>query len=131
MYWTVAVSIAAGIEALVAIEPALAPQVTHLCVFAVALVGYANMRGLKESGALFAPPTYGFVGCLLFLVIAGIYKTLTAGEIVPIVPLEYNFKIIEAVSLWAILRAFSSGCSALTGIEAIADGCAGIQTARI
>jgi len=119
---TVAVSIAAGIQALVALEPSLYPYRTEACVLSVAIIALANLRGLRESGTLFAPPTYLFIACLYTVVIAGLFKVFTAPRVEPIVPYEFHLPVLNAVGIFIILRAFSSGCSALTGIEAIANG---------
>lgn len=122
---TVAVSIAAGIQALIAIWPSIGANRVEWCVIAVAVVAFANLRGLRESGALFAPPTYGFVIGLFTLVCVGLYKVFSGAHISPIVPLGYHLPAVTGSSLlmgFLILRAFSSGCAALTGIEAIANG---------
>ena len=118
---TVAVSTAAGIQALVAVYPGMDPYRTEMCVLAVAIVAFANMRGLRESGALFAGPTYMFIVGLFGLTLYGLYKSFTS-PIHTIVPAGYDLKVIDTLGAVIVLRAFSSGCSALTGIEAIADG---------
>ncbi|MCX6344907.1 MAG: APC family permease [Armatimonadetes bacterium] len=119
---TVAVSIAAGIEALIAKWPAIGTHRVEYCLVAVLLVAFANMRGLRESGALFALPTYGFIIGLFGLVIFGLQNVLLGGPVKTIVPTSYHLPVIDALSALVVLRAFSSGCSALTGIEAIANG---------
>lgn len=118
---TVAVSVAAGIEALEAVYPTLCQYRVELCVVAVVIVAYANLRGLRESGALFAGPTYLFVAGLYVVVFYGLFKVFTA-PVHTIIPTYYHLPAIDALSALIILRAFSSGCSALTGIEAIANG---------
>lgn len=118
---TVAVSVAAGIEAFLAVLPGLAPHRTELCVLGVAIVAFANLRGLRESGALFAGPTYAFIASLYVLIIYGLYRSL-AGPVHTIVSGSHPLPIYEPLAAFVILKAFSSGCSALTGIEAIADG---------
>jgi amino acid transporter len=118
---TVAVSVAAGIEAFIAVYPGMAPYRTELCIVAVAVVAFANLRGLRESGALFAGPTYMFVIGLYVLVFYGLFKTFTS-PVHTIIPESYHLSVIDALSALVVLRAFSSGCSALTGIEAIANG---------
>ena len=119
---TVAVSIAAGIQALIAVYPSLDANRTEWCVIAVAIVAFANLRGLRESGALFAPPTYLFIICLYTLIITGLFKYFTGVLTAKIVPDSYHLPTMDPLSLFIVLRAFSSGCSALTGIEAIANG---------
>lgn len=118
---TVAVSTAAGIQALVAVHQELSTYRTEACVIAVAVVAFANLRGLRESGALFAGPTYLFILGLFGLVFYGLFKVFTS-PVHTIVPTSYNLPVIDALGAVVVLRAFSSGCSALTGIEAIADG---------
>lgn len=130
---TVSVSVAAGVAAIVSLNPSLAPHVTTMGVLAVAFVAFINLRGVRESGALFAPPTYIFIVTLTVLIVVGLSKAFT-GHITPVVqnPAQWArefsiaeghpFSGIQAVSMLIILRAFSSGCSALTGIEAIANG---------
>ena len=117
---TVAVSVAAGIAALTSAVPALYGSRVWLCVIAVAAVAVANLRGIRESGKLFAAPTYLFVGSLLALVAYG-----SAGALFDFVgeaPYPPHPPGLEGVGLFLILRAFAAGCSALTGVEAVSDG---------
>ncbi|MCE5198486.1 APC family permease, partial [bacterium] len=131
---TVAVSVAAGVAAVISMRPEWAPYTTTMGVIAVFLVAYMNLRGLRESGALFAPPTYGFILSLYILVGVGLYKVFAGPHIAPIVthPLAAGHEFygakgmpwpgLQSISLFIVLRAFASGCAALTGIEAIANG---------
>ncbi len=117
---TVAVSVAAGIAALTSAVPALFPYRSWLCVAAVVAVAVANLRGLRESGKLFAAPTYLFIGSLFVLVVYG-----GAGAIfdfIPEAPYQRHPPGLEGVGLFLFLRAFASGCTALTGVEAVSDG---------
>lgn len=130
---TVSVSVAAGVAAIVSLNPSLASHVTLMGVMAVAFVAFINLRGVKESGVLFAPPTYVFIITLTALIVAGLIK-LFSGPITPVVanPTDWarefsraeghQFAGMQTVGMFLILRAFASGCSALTGIEAIANG---------
>ena len=118
---TVAVSVAAGIEAFLAVLPNLSPHRTELCVLAVGIVAFANLRGMRESGTLFAGPTYAFIFGLYTLVIYGLFRAFTS-PVHTIIPTSYHLPVIDALGAFVILKAFSNGCSALTGIEAIADG---------
>ena len=130
---TVSVSVAAGVEAIVSLHQGLAPHAAVMGVAAVFIVAYMNLRGLRESGSLFAGPTYAFIILLYTLLGVGLYKVIT-GHVVHVVtdPSAYAIAFtkaegkpilgIETLSAFLILRAFSSGCSALTGIEAIANG---------
>lgn len=124
---TVAVSVSAGVAAIIAAWPTLEHLRVPLCLLAVALVALANLRGIRESGALFAGPTYLFIVSLFTLVIVGIYKAAFGPTPQPIVQnidaaLKTSGLLLPTITLWLVLRAFSSGCSALTGIEAIANG---------
>ena len=117
---TVAVSAAAGVAAVTSALPGLFPYRVVLCVIAVAGIAVANLRGLRESGRLFALPTYLFVASLLVLVVYG-----GAGAIfdfLPGQPYPQHPPGLEGVGLFLILRAFASGCAALTGVEAVSDG---------
>jgi amino acid transporter len=117
---TVAVSVAAGIAALTSAVPALYGSRVWLCVIAVAAVAVANLRGIRESGKLFAAPTYLFVGSLLALVAYG--STAALFDFVGEAPYPPHPPGLEGVGLFLILRAFAAGCSALTGVEAVSDG---------
>ncbi len=130
---TVSVSVAAGVAAIVSLDPSLAPHVTAMGVLAVAFVAFINLRGVRESGALFAPPTYIFIAAVVTLIVAGLIKALS-GPVAPVVAdpaswaREYSASEghpihgLQAATLFLILRAFASGCVALTGTEAIANG---------
>jgi amino acid transporter len=117
---TVAVSVTAGTIAVTSAVPALADHKVGLAIGFVALLTLANLRGVREAGQIFAIPTYGFVAMVYLTLIAGFIQCLggcpraaTAG-----VPLDQ----VSAVAIFLILRAFASGATALTGVEAIADG---------
>ena len=119
---TVAVSVAAGVAAITSAIPTLHEHRTVLAIAAVVLLTLGNLRGVREAGWYFALPTYVFVLSILWLVGAGAMQLAergsTAGDVVaPIVPTE----VASAVGLWVILRAFSAGSVALTGVEAIAN----------
>lgn len=121
---TVAVSLSAGVSAIVSALPNLEPYRVLMAVFFVVLLTIANLRGLRESGALFAIPTYGFLVTIFALLAIGGYRFLT-GDIVPVNPAERLNEIHgagETIGLLLMMRAFSAGCTALTGIEAISDG---------
>lgn len=118
---TVAVSVSSGILAIVSAFPALGPYTIQLGLVAIALMAFVNLRGTKESGLVFAIPTYAFVFMLLLMIVMGLIAAAN-GE-VPSGPVrELHHGTQHAMGLWLILRAFSAGCTALTGIEAIADG---------
>jgi amino acid transporter len=117
---TVAVSVAAGVVAMTSAVPALIPYRVILCVAAVAAIGTANLRGIRESGKLFALPTYLFIGSLGVLILYG-----AAGAIfnfLPEAPYQQHAPGLEGISLFLLLKAFANGCTALTGVEAVSDG---------
>ena len=116
---TVAVSVTAGVEALVALVPVLDPHRVALDVACVVALMLVNLRGVREAGALFVLPTYVFVGSLAVLLGWGLLRFAT-GNLHPLhaVPTHAT----ESVSLFLVLRAFAGGCTAMTGVEAIANG---------
>ncbi len=118
---TVAVSVSAGIAALTSAVPALYPYRVGLCVAAIALIAVGNLRGLRESGKLFAFPSYLFIAGFLVLTGLGFFRYVF-GEVPiasrPVLPVEPA----GALTAVLVLRAFASGAVALTGIEAVADG---------
>lgn len=115
---TVTVSIAAGTAALTSAIPVLQPLTVPLCLLFVLLLMVANLRGLKESGTLFMVPTYVFVVSIFGLVVAGLFRHFMgySPPVYPVVPAQ------ESVGIFLILRAFSAGCTAMTGVEAISNG---------
>jgi amino acid transporter len=115
---TVAVSVSAGIAALTSAFPALFPLRVWLCVGAIALIAVGNLRGLRESGRLFALPSYLFIVGLLALLGVGFIRYTAAGA----PPDPTAAEPVMALSAFLVLRAFASGAVALTGIEAVADG---------
>ena len=122
---TVAVSVSAGVAAIVSAFGNLAPYRVEICVAFIFLITVANLRGLKESGALFAPPTYLYIISLASLIIVGLYKVYFK-DLGPIDHSdEYAKELLsgqKTLTLFFFLKAFSSGAVALTGIEAVADG---------
>ena len=119
---TVAVSISAGVTAITSALPELDQHRTAIALVLIALLSLANLRGLKESGAIFAVPTYLFIVSMFAMILVGLYRYST-GTLVPaplpeVVHAEFN----QTLGWFLILRAFASGCTALTGIEAISDG---------
>ena len=116
---TVAVSTAAGTAAVTSAFPALRAYRVEIAILLVAVLALANLRGVKESGTLFAGPTFAFIGVLALLVVVGLLKYLTGGS------LDVTRTAVPAVqdlTLFLVLKAFSSGCAAMTGVEAIANG---------
>lgn len=120
---TVAVSITSGVQQITSFFPELSPYQTYLALAAIWLLTLANLRGAKESGLLFAFPTYFFVITMLGMVAMGVLGPLFGYYPRPYKPPEETAQqVVHAISLGLILRAFASGCAAMTGIEAVADG---------
>jgi amino acid transporter len=120
---TVVVSIVAGVFAIGSALPAANEHKVVLAIGFVWLVTIANLRGTKESGVLFAIPTYGFVASIMILVALGLWQCLGGcPETESVEPIHNAARAASAIGVFAILRAFSSGATALTGVEAIADG---------
>ena len=117
---TVAVSVAAGIAALTSAFPALYDYRVLLGVLCIAAIATANLRGIRESGALFALPTYLFIASFLGMLGYGYVRWLFGWELPP--PPERVPAGAHAVTTFFLLRAFAQGCTALTGVEAVSDG---------
>jgi amino acid transporter len=117
---TVAVSVAAGIAAVTSAVPQLIPYRVWLCVGTIAIIAIANLRGIRESGRLFAAPTYLFVVSTLGMIAYGLFATRVG--LLQEAPYEPHPPGLEGIGLFLFLRAFSAGCTALTGIEAVSDG---------
>ncbi len=118
---TVAVSVAAGVAAITSAFPSLLDHRVGLCLLFIAIITIGNLRGIRESGAIFAAPTYVFIVTMYLLIAVGIVKFALAGGAVQPLP-HPPVRAIEGLSLFLILRAFASGCSAMTGMEAISNG---------
>jgi len=118
----VAVAISAGIGAIASAEPRLLPHTLPLCLGVLALLMIVNLRGVRESGLAFLAPTYLFVASLLFTLGLGAWKTVLAdGHPTPVVPPPRLPPVAAAASLWLLARAFASGSTALTGVEAVSN----------
>jgi amino acid transporter len=118
----VAVAISAGVGALVSGVPALHRHTLGLCLALLALLTFANLRGLRTTGVAFMIPTVAFVACLGAALTAGIVKLVAAGgHPAPVIPPPPLRPPTEAVTLWIVLRAFGNGCTAMTGVEAVSN----------
>jgi amino acid transporter len=117
---TVAVSITAGTVAIVSAAPSLASLRVPIAIGLVLLVTLANLRGVKEAGTLFAIPTYGFVAIVAVTLIVGFARCMSGCPVAATAHLHIQAEV--GISAFLLLRAFSSGATALTGVEAIADG---------
>jgi amino acid transporter len=128
---TVAVSISSGVAQITSAFPALYPYRVQLSVGLVLFVMLVNLRGVKESGAVFALPTYFFIVMMFATVTFGLFQYLTGrlGTVVNPPPLE-TVLAAQAVNLFLILRAFSGGTTALTGVEAISNGIPAFRVPR-
>ena len=122
---TVAVSVSGGVAAIISAFNGLAPYRVQLCIAFIVLITFANLRGLKESGALFAPPTYLYIVSLAALILVGLYRVYFQ-DLGPIAHTGVVEKELlegqKALTIFYFLKAFSSGAVALTGVEALADG---------
>jgi amino acid transporter len=122
---TVAVSVSAGVANLASAFPALNSRVTLIAVLVVAVIALMNLRGVRESGTVFAIPTYCFIGVVVLLILWGLTRMglghhLHAESAAYRIPSAHQYTGLLLVFL--LLRAFSSGCTALTGVEAISNG---------
>jgi amino acid transporter len=118
---TVSVSVAGGILAITSAVPSLAGWNVKLCVLAIVLITFVNLRGVRESGIAFALPTYGFIVSMLVLIIVGLVECIAGSPPHAVVPHAIPAEA-GAVGAFVLLKAFASGSSALTGVEAIANG---------
>src|SRR6202790_1923584 len=120
---TAAVGISAGVGALVSAVPSLLPHTVSLCVGILIVITILNLRGVREAGLVFAVPTYLFVGTILITIVGGVLRVLlSGGHPTPATPLPPPPAMTEAVSYWLVLKVFASGCTALTGVEAVSNG---------
>ncbi|WP_434043215.1 MULTISPECIES: APC family permease [Sorangium] len=119
----VAVAVSAGVGALVSAVPALLPHTLGLCLGVLILLTAANLRGLRTAGLVFMAPTYAFLGCLFTVIAIGIGKTiLQGGHPAPAVPPPSLPGSLGIASLGLLCHAFASGCTAMTGVEAVSNG---------
>ena len=120
---TAAVGISAGVGALVSALPSLQPHTLAICLGILIVVTIVNLRGVREAGVAFMVPTYLFVGCLFLTIAIGVVKAVVAGgHPVPVEAMPAMPAATTVVSLWLLLKVFSSGCAAMTGVEAVSNG---------
>jgi amino acid transporter len=119
---TAAVGISAGVEAVVSDQPWLLPHTLLLCLVILVVLALVNMRGVKDTGAAFILPTFLFVGTLLIAIGVGVFHVWRTGghPIAHAVPLGHP--TIKLIGLWLLMKAFSNGCAAMTGVEAVSNG---------
>lgn len=119
----VAVGISAGVGALISAIPSLHPHTLGICLGILALITLINLRGVRETGSLFMAPTYLFIACLLGAIALGLLKAALAGGHPAPVVRPHPLKIAGGLAgTWLILQSFSSGCTAMTGVEAVSNG---------
>lgn len=119
----VAVGISAGVGALVSAFPKLQPHTLALCLAILLILTMMNLRGARAAGAAFMAPTYLFIVCLLVMIGWGAVETvLSGGHPHPVIAPPQLGHATEMISLWILLKAFSSGCTAMTGVEAVSNG---------
>ena len=126
---TVAVSISSGTDQIVSVFPSLLPHQVTLCLGIIGFMMLMNLRGVKESGTAFAFPTYFFVIISACTVSIGLWKSLNGG-LSPVEGVEMVKTTLQPMTLFLLLRAFSSGCTALTGVEAISNGITAFKEPR-
>ncbi|WP_336649185.1 APC family permease [Microbacterium sp. MMO-10] len=128
---TVSVSIASGVDNIISAVPQLDPWRVELAVGFVILIVVVNLRGVREASTFFAVPTYIFIGSVAVMIVTGLVRTFL-GDAPVAESAQYSFQhtdqLVGAAMILLVLRAFSSGCSALTGVEAVSNG---VQAFRI
>ncbi|KPV50874.1 amino acid permease, partial [Kouleothrix aurantiaca] len=128
---TVAVSVSSGVFAITSLAatwgyPSLADYRVEIALVLIALITIINLRGVKESGAIFAVPTYVFVVSMFGLIIAGLISRVFGGG-APVAPATHVPAPTETLGIFLLLQAFSAGCTAMTGVEAISNGVPAFQ----
>ena len=121
---TAAVGISAGVASLISAFPRLQPHTLALCLVILALLAIVNMRGVRDTGAAFMAPTFLFVCTLLTVVAVGVYRAvMSGGHPAPVLaPPPAAAATAKYLSLWLLAKVFSSGCTAMTGVEAVSNG---------
>ena len=124
---TAAVGISAGVTAVTSVESRLIPYTLPMCLLILAILAVVNLRGVKDTGSAFILPTFLFIGTLLTLVGVGVFKTIAAGghpHALAQMPVNApaTEHLVKFAFLWLIMKAFSSGCAAMTGVEAVSNG---------
>ncbi|MGC2400225.1 MAG: APC family permease [Acidobacteriaceae bacterium] len=121
---TAAVGISAGVTAMTSALPEFQAHTLALCLFILAILAIVNLRGVKDTGKAFIVPTFLFIGTLLATIAFGAYKTFASGgHPVPVTPMPTPLpQTIQYLGIWMLLKAFSSGCAAMTGVEAVSNG---------
>src|SRR6266545_2306814 len=118
---TVSVSVAAGIAAITSAAGSLYPYRVWMSVFCIWFITWGNLRGVRESGRMFAVPTYFFIVMMFVLLGVGMYRAL-GGDLHPVAVPDDSLRTSGAVGIFLILHAFASGGAAVTGVEAVSNG---------
>ena len=120
---TAAVGISAGVGALVSAVPSLQQHTLLICLGILVVLTLINLRGARETGGVFLIPTYLFIACMLVMIAVGVIKAIaTGGHPVAVVAPPKLMQATAGVGTWLLLRAFASGCTAMTGVEAVSNG---------
>ncbi len=120
---TAAVGISAGVGALISAVPSLQPHTLGLCLGILALLTVINLRGVHDTGVAFLIPTYLFVGTLLIVIGVGIFHAIASGgHPAPVIAPPVLPPATAVLTLWLLLKVFASGCTAMTGVEAVSNG---------
>ena len=120
---TAAVGISAGVGALVSAVPSLQQHTVQICLGILIILTLINLRGARETGGVFLIPTYLFIACMLVMIAVGVMKVIaTGGHPVAVVAPPKLMQATAGVGTWLLLRAFASGCTAMTGVEAVSNG---------
>ena len=120
---TVAVGISAGVGALVSVVPSLQPRTLTLCLGILLVIAIVNLRGMREAGKVFMVPTYLFIGTLLITIVVGLLRALVSGgHPIAIVAPHALHPALASAGAWLLLQSFASGCTAMTGVEAVSNG---------
>jgi amino acid transporter len=133
---TAAVGVSAGVTALVSAVPELHPHQLLICLFILAAIAIVNMRGVRETGFVFMVPTFLFVGTILATIGVGVYRSVVSGghPVAVLAPPPPIVTVLPHLSTWLLfallLKAFSSGCAAMTGVEAVSNGTTAFKEPR-
>ena len=119
----VAVGISAGVGAIIPALPRLQPHALALCLIILLILTLVNLRGMREAGILFMVPTCIFVGTLVLTIAVGGWAAVSSGgHPHPVIAPPQGASTIHLAGIWLLLCAFASGCTAMTGVEAVSNG---------
>jgi len=121
---TAAVGVSAGVTAVTSAVPRLQSDTLSLCLIVLVVLAVVNLRGVKEAGSAFIVPALMFVGTLLVVIGIGAYHTfMSGGHPTPVAPPPPALPaVMKYAGIWLLLKAFSNGCAAMTGVEAVSNG---------